>query len=233
MTESWRKALDEGKVIGVLILDFKKAFDSISHDILLKKLSACGISGDFNNYIASYLKDRKQYTVVNDVKSEDEQLDYGVSQGSIIGPNCFSINVDDMPDHVECDTNLFADDTTGYVIGNNIDNVLIKLQSDLKKFDEYASKNSLTLHPGKCEVLIISRRKFIGPLPKLEIQKKHINIVKSSKCLRITIDEKLSWEAHVEHVVRSFRAKVKKLYQIETCLKPHYILSTFKEFYLL
>ena len=57
LTESWRKALDKGKVIGVLFLDFKKAFDSISHNILLKKLSACGVSGDFHDYMASYLKD--------------------------------------------------------------------------------------------------------------------------------------------------------------------------------
>lgn len=219
MTESWHKALDEGKVIGVLFLDFKKAFDSISHEILLKKLSACGVSGNFYDYIASYLQERKQFTVVNNVNSEDRQLDYGVPQGSILGPKCFSINVDDMADHVECNIELYADDTTAYTINTTIDSVLSDLQSDLRKFDSYASRNSLTLHPDKCEVIIISKKKFIGPLPKLEVQGSDINIVKSSKCLGITIDEKLSWERHIENVCRSFRIKIKKLYRMRNMPK--------------
>ena len=73
--------------MGVLFLDFKIAFDSISYVVCVtcaQKLSACVISGDFYNYIASYLKDRKKYTVVNNANSEDEHLDYGVPQGSIL-----------------------------------------------------------------------------------------------------------------------------------------------------
>ena len=119
-----------------------------------------------------------------------------------------------MPNHVDCETNLFADDTTGYVVGKSVDTVLKNIQCNLDKFHKYASRNSLTLHPDKCEVLIISRSKFIGPIQKLEIQGKEINIVKSSKCLGITIDEKLSWEVHIENVCRSFRSKIKKLYKM-------------------
>ena len=59
MTEKWRKAIDSGKVVGILFIDFKKAFDSVSHQILLKKLSGCGVSGDFLSYLESYLHDRK------------------------------------------------------------------------------------------------------------------------------------------------------------------------------
>lgn len=219
LTETWRKALDQKKVIGVIFLDFKKAFDSISHDILLQKLSACGISGEFHEYLSSYLKERKQYTVVNNVSSSIECIDYGVPQGSILGPICFTIHVDDMPDQIQCETNLFADDTSGYVIGDTVDEVLIETKSSLEDYERYSSKNSLTLHPDKCEVMILSKSKFIGPMPKLEVKGKEVKIVKSSKCLGLTIDNNLSWDLHVSHVCRSFRAKIKKLYHMRKMSK--------------
>ena len=129
-----------------------------------KKSLLSGILDDLQNYIASYMKDRKQYTVVSKVNSEDKHLDYDVLQESIFGPNLSSINVDDMLDNIDCDTELFADDTTGFKVGNPIDSVLTNLQSKLEKIENYSSKNSHTLQPDKCEVLNnISRTKFIGP----------------------------------------------------------------------
>ena len=61
MSEKWRRAVDSGQVVGVLFIDFRKAFDTVSHPILIKKLSACGISGNFLEYLKNYLTDRKQY----------------------------------------------------------------------------------------------------------------------------------------------------------------------------
>ena len=69
MTEKWREALDSGKVIGVLFIDFRKAFDSVSHEILLRKLSARGIAGDLHTYIHNYLQNRKQITTLNGATS--------------------------------------------------------------------------------------------------------------------------------------------------------------------
>ena len=80
MTERWRKAIDAGKVVGVLFIDFRKAFDSVSHQILLKKMSACGISGEFHSYLESYLSKRKQFTVLNGVASNQADVEFGVPQ---------------------------------------------------------------------------------------------------------------------------------------------------------
>ena len=219
MTEQWRKAVDKGNVVAVLFLDFKKAFDSISHEVLLKKLSASGISGDFHKFIASYLKDRNQFTVVNNKKSDTEHISYGVPQGSILGPNLFSINVNDMPDSTDCDTELFADDSNCFEIGKTVDTVLTNLQSNLDQVGNYSSRNFLTLHPEKCEVMIISKSKFIGPLPELTIYGKKVNFVDKSKCLGITIDEKLSWNPHIENVCRQFRAKIRRMHQMRHMTK--------------
>lgn len=224
MTEKWRKAIDSGKVVGIVFIDFKKAFDSVSHQILLKKLSACGVSGDCLSYLESYLLDRKQSTTVNGAISNVANVEYGVPQGSLVGPPCFSAYVNDMQENLGCDLDQFADDSTLHDCSDTVDNVISSLQKNVLAIQNYSSRNSLTIHPDKCEVVIISKQRFIGPLPKIEINGKSIAVVKASKCLGITIDQDLSWEDHVQSVSKNFSGKIKKLFQMRSL--PKSTLST-------
>ena len=214
MTEKWRKSIDTKQFVGTLFIDFRKAFDSVSHQILLKKLSASGVSGNFLTYLESYLSDRKQYTVINGVKSDCAAVEYGVPQGSLIGPPSFSINVNDMNESVDCDLDQFADDSTAYVTNSNTDIVIEKLQQSATQLEHFSEKNSLTIHPEKCKVLIMSKNRFIGPLNKLSICNENIDFVSSTKCLGIIIDDALKWDAHIQKITKNFSAKVKKLYQM-------------------
>ena len=123
MTERWRHAIDNGKSVVVLFIDFQKAFDSVSHPILLRKLAACGISGELLEYLGSYLSGRKQFTVVNGEHSQLQNICYGVPQGSFLGPDCFSINVNDMSSKVcnndgNSEVDLFADARAYYGMGS-------------------------------------------------------------------------------------------------------------------
>lgn len=81
LTEAWKKAIDDGYKVGVLFVDFKKAFDTVDHTILKDKLSDVGVSGVFFEWIASYLHERSQYVTVNGVRSKLQQIDIGVPQG--------------------------------------------------------------------------------------------------------------------------------------------------------
>ena len=216
MTEKWRKAINSGKVVGILFIDFKKAFDSVSHQILLKKLSACGVSGDFLSYLESYLHDRKQSTTVDRTISNVANVEYGVPQGSLVGPLCFSVYVNDMQENLDCDLDQFADDSTLHDCDDTVDKVITNLQRNTLEIENYSSRNSLTIHPDKCEVIIISKQRLIGPLPKIEINGKSIAVVKASKCLGITIDQDLSWEAHVQSTSKNFSGKIKKLFQMRS-----------------
>ena len=130
MTENWLKAVDDGKSVVVLFIDFQKAFDSVSHPILMKKLAACGITGSLFEYIESYLKDRNQFTVINGTKSDLDHVRYGVPQDSLLGPNCFSNHVNDMPEKAQSNTDgeldLFADDSTAFEIADSVDNAIEK-----------------------------------------------------------------------------------------------------------
>ena len=129
MTESWRKHLDDNRYVGIFFLDFRKAFDSINHQVIEKKLSSCGISGDLFVWIKNYLSDRQQLTTVNGQSSNYENVDTGVPQGSLLGPRLFSVSVNDLPDQSEkYETDLFADDTTSACISYTIDELMIKVQ---------------------------------------------------------------------------------------------------------
>ena len=168
MSEKWRRAVDSGQVVGVLFIDFRKAFDTVSHPILIKKLSACGISGNFLEYLENYLTYRKQYTVVNGTSSTLADVEFGVPQGSHIGPS-FSVNVNDMCENVDCDLDQFADNSTAHTIGPSVDSVLIDLKKSATQLQNYSKRNALTIHPDKCEILIISKKRFVGPLMNVEL----------------------------------------------------------------
>ena len=83
LTETWKEALDRGTTVGVLFIDFKKAFDSVCHTTLSIKMQASGISGNLLDWLNDYLKNRRQFVKIGDHKSDIKRIDYGVPQRSL------------------------------------------------------------------------------------------------------------------------------------------------------
>ena len=108
--------MDVGQIAAMVMIDLSKAFDTINHNLLLRKLSTYGVCEKELLWFTDYLAGRKQRVVVDGVSSEWANMHiYGCSQGSILGPLLFLNFVNDLPDAVEeCSTNLYADDTTIY-----------------------------------------------------------------------------------------------------------------------
>ena len=212
LSEKWKEALDNNKVIGTVFIDFRKAFDTINHKVLLRKLHATGISGSVYELIESYLKDRRQYVEINGSKSKLKIVEVGVPQGSLLGPRLFAIYVNDLLAAAKIgDIHMYADDTTVFVIKDTVDEAVIALHLITDDLNNWCYHNKLTIHHDKTEAMIITTSKFNGPLMPVKIGNKIIKYVQKTKCLGIIIDQQLNWKQQVDAVHKSYCTKLKLL----------------------
>ncbi|KAL9950422.1 hypothetical protein ACROYT_G042915 [Oculina patagonica] len=214
VTEDWRKALDKNLVVGIVFVDFQKAFDSISHSLLLQKLQGLGIAGDLWSWIKDYLSNRTQVTIINGIQSNRKTVEFGVPKGSVLGPCLFALFCNDLPtiiDDREGELHMYADDTTIYVASPSPDTVASVLNSVLRKLYRWCCHNSLTPHPGKTEYMLLQRGSFIGPLQGIKLGDNYINHVNSTRCLGVKIDNMLKWNVHVKELCKCFSKKLNLL----------------------
>ena len=140
----------------LILLDVKKAFDSVSHDILVAKLHHCGIRGIANDLFALYLANRQQYTIVNNCSSNLERVIFEVPQGSILGPLLFSIYVNDLCFLFNSTPRLYADDTAIHLQHKNIINLEKNTNSMLESIFNWMNANLLNVNPDKSTSIPIS-----------------------------------------------------------------------------
>ena len=135
LLESIQKALDDGQFACGIFIDLEKAFDTVSHDILLEKLNHYGIRGIANDWFRSYLSDRTQFISINGFNSDYKTVKYGVPQGSVLGPLLFLIFINDLNIAIKnSETFHFADDTC-----------LLNIKDSIKKINKVVNKDSLKI----------------------------------------------------------------------------------------
>ena len=209
LTEEWKIELEKGNFVAAAFVDFRKAFDSIPHHVLLRKLQAFGIAGDLHHWIDNYLNNRKQYTQINGKTSNQADVTYGVPQGSVLGPLLFSLFTSDLPNKViSGDTHLYADDTTLYCIAKTADLAVNLLNQALSELHEWSITARLTIHPKKCEAMLIQKRGFIGPLKELRIGNGPVKWVTTTRLLGVTLDNRLNWVQHLTDLRKTFAGKL-------------------------
>ena len=157
-------ALESGQDVDVIYTDFSKAFDKISHYLLILKLKAIGIHSSFLNWLSSYLTGRSHFVKIGNVISKNFCATSGVPQGSHLGPSLFLLFIIDI-NHLFVNIRdlAFADDLKIFSLINSI-NDDINLQLNLDILCEWCKSNELSLNIKKCKSMRFSR-KTISVLP--------------------------------------------------------------------
>ena len=145
--DEWSKIMEDSGCIDIIYTDFPKAFDSVPHLRLLRKVEPYGIKGNLLKWIGSFLSNRRQRVKVADsVKS-------GVPQGSVMGPILFVFFINDMPNTLMNTCKLFADDAKIFCNAFNS-----KLQGDIDELALWSEKWQLPFNVKKCKSLHIGKR---------------------------------------------------------------------------
>ena len=187
------------KQTDVVYTDFSKAFDKLNHKLLLIKLDAVGFCTTFLNWIDSYMKQRKQCVLFNNIKSDYFDVVSGVPQGSHLGPILFLLFINDLPQIIQyCKILMYADDVKIFkMISSPADQVL--LQSDLNRFHKWCIENLMELNVKKCKHMVYSR---YAPQNFLYyINGNALETVKSFCDLGVLFDMKLTFNSHIQITV--------------------------------
>ena len=200
--DSLALSLNENVRTDVIYFDFQKAFDSVSHDIILYKLKhQYGIDGSLLRFFKCYLEDRYQKVVIGNKRSGRCRVTSGVPQGSILGPTLFILFLNDISSDLSPGTNIamYADDTKIWRRVINQDDHWI-LQRDINSLMNWASSNKMKFHSSKSHVLTITNAIGSGPDNNFiyAMGNSPINYTDIEKDLGIYIQGKLNWTQHCD-----------------------------------
>jgi hypothetical protein len=218
-----RFKMDEGKMVGMILLDLQKAFDTVNHSILIMKLEAIGLHSDAVRWFTSYLSDRHQVVDVSGTMSFEASISCGVPQGSILGPLLFLIYVNDMAAVVRNKILLYADDTGILVAGKHISEIESILSSDLVLISEWLVDNKLSLHLGKTESILFGSKPKLRSNSQLNVSCNDVSITPSSsvKYLGAVLDQFLSGKTIARSIITKANSRLKFLYRNSKFLTLH------------
>ena len=183
------QSLDKGRAVLMVLLDMSAAFDTVDHGILLSRLeSRFGISGVVNSWFGSYLADRSTRVTIKNTFSRQHTLNYSLPQGSIIGPQCFTLYItpvgDIIRDH-DISFHSYADDIQLFVefdpkSQSDCQNKLDRLSSCIAKVNEWMVENTLQLNQEKTEFIVFAGSRVLPALTNIVLSLGNVSVYPSS-----------------------------------------------------
>ena len=229
LLEQWRSKLDNKYIIGTILCDLSKAFDTLPHDLIIAKLEAYGFGHNSLTLILDYLTNRKQRCKVGSKYSNWLEILIGVPQGSVLGPLLFNIFINDIFLFlISSDICNFADDTSLSAYDRCIINVINKLESELKIALNWFNNNSLVPNPDKFQIMFLGTKHKVNLC--LEINGIRNLTTTSVKLLGITIDWKLNFNDHVKELCKKANSKSKAIARLRNYLHMDQKMLLFNSF---
>ena len=238
------QAINENKKCLVIFLDLGKAFDTVTHRILLEKMEQIGIRGVAHKLYKDYLSNRTQTVKILSTLSSNKTVEFGVPQGTVLGPVLFSIYINEIMKLVpDAEVVCFADDTAIIIKENSWQKVKQVAEEVISKIKAWFDKNYLTLNASKsCFVCFSMTRAGLVQLNELkELTIHRFDCLRSTqgccnlmierreqvKYLGVEFDMYLSWKKHVECVSGRIRKLIYKFYQLRQFMSWQMLKSVY------
>ena len=216
LTEEWRKKLDDRKIIGLVSMDLSKAFDSLPHDLIVKKFKEYGADERTTNIIEDYFSDRQQRVKIAGEYSSWNYISRGIAQGSILGPLIFNIFNNDLLFIVKrCKLFSYVDDTQFFFSHNNYREVESAINCDLELVDKWYDQNGLKRNNSKYQAILMGKS---DATLNFKCENSSIPVTKEFEMLGITIDNKLKFDNHVAKICRKVSEQIAVLKRMKKML---------------
>ena len=197
----------------MVLADFSKAFDTVWVKTTLKKFYKLGFSKNYLKWLLSYLSGRTQFVQIDDTKSHYKLSQFGIPQGSILGPMIFNLYVSDLRDNLDLSTSCcqYADDTSLYThcAVRELESPTYDLNESLTKLGSWSKDSNLALNPNKTKFMVLSTQqmsshhKLADCALNLTVGDNSLKRVESTKLLGVNIHSNLKWDDRIKHLAAS------------------------------
>ena len=203
--------MDSRRTPVTIYLDLSKAFDCLSHSILLDKLRFYGINEMAYNLMKNYLENRKQFVQLDSSCSKMKSIDKGVPQSSILGPLLFLIYINDIPNSSNIlNFLMYADDTKLHCCLEDIedDNKEFRINQELQHVQGWLKVNRLALNVKKTKYMMFHKHNKIVEHLDLHVNNNAIEKVDNFNCLGLHLNTRLTWHTHVSEISKKISRAV-------------------------
>ena len=235
LTNYINKKMDTKLPTLVAYIDFRKAFDCVQHVILLDKLDQLGLGKAVIDWVESYLSDRCQRVFANGIRSSFQSITQGVPQGSVLGPLFYIIYANNISNVInKCEIALYADDTVLFTSDLNFGKAISNLQEDLKSLNVWCQNNGIMANTSKTKVMVFGSPHMLAKVhqPEILLNNEPLQNVSVYKYLGFTLDNQLTYNAHVNRLISTVTAKLKQFQRMRSFLNVKAALMVYKNMML-
>ncbi|GAB0205570.1 mitochondrial enolase superfamily member 1 [Grus japonensis] len=198
---SMTNRMDEGRAVDVVYLDFSKAFDTVSHNILISKLRKCGLGEWTVRWVENWLNGRAQRVVISSTESSWRPVASGVPQGSVLVLILFNILINDLDEGTECTLSTFSDNTKPGGVADTPEGCAA-IQQDLDRLESWVERNHMKFNKGKCRVLYLGKN---NPMHQYRLVVDLLGSSSAEKDLGVLVDNKLSMNQQCAPVAKKVK----------------------------